>query len=426
MRVLQVNKFLHAVGGAETVLFQTADLLKAHGHEVSYFAMQDDRNIPTEDEAYFVSNVAYEGHRQRNATDRLKLPLVAGRFLYSREAAQNIDALIKEKPPSIAHLHNIYHQISPSILSPLKRRGIPAVMTLHDYKMICPNYTLFSNGAICERCKGHRYYEAVLQRCVKGSSLSAALCAVEAYTHRITGAYEKGIDAYIAPSQFMRRKMSEFGIDPERIVYLPNFLNLERYSPRYEPGSYCVYAGRLERVKGVGTLIEAMQGGEAPATELRIAGDGDLRGELEHQVQEGGRSNVSFLGRLPRDELGRLIQDSLFVVVPSEWYENAPMSVLEAFAYGKPVIGTNIGGIPELIEEGVTGLLVEPGNVADLRRAIDRLAANPQLAVEMGRNARRYIEARHGAEQHYQGLLAIYEAAGASRAGGSSSSGGAR
>jgi glycosyltransferase involved in cell wall biosynthesis len=414
VKVLQVNKFLHTVGGTETVMFQTADLLRAHGHQVSFFAMQDERNLATEDQTYFVSNVDYGPETSGGMLERLRLPHIAGRFFYSPEAADNMDDLVRDLRPDVAHLHNIYHQLSPSLLRPLKQRRIPVVMTLHDYKLICPNYTLFSNGAICERCKGHRYYEAVLQACVRGSRVASALCATEAYAHRFTRAYS-GVDTYIAPSRFMRDKLVEFGMHPALIAYLPNFLNLEDYAPCYEAGGYFVYAGRLERVKGIGTLLEAMRSnGSEAALELKVAGDGEQRAELEQEARSHRLRNVSFLGRLPRDDLGRLIQGAAFVVVPSQWYENAPMSVLEAFAYGKPVIGTRIGGIPELIEDGMTGLLVEPGDAGGLRRAIDRLASNPALAIEMGRNARRYVEQNHGPQQHYERLLAIYEAAGAS------------
>ena len=412
MRVLQVNKFLHTVGGTETVLFQTADLLKARGHEVSYFAMQDGRNRPVEEAPYFVSNVEYGAHGLRRVSERLRLPFVAGRFLHSREAAQKIEALIEERKPEIAHVHNIYHQISPSILAPLRRRGIPAVMTLHDYKMVCPNYMMFANGSVCERCKGHRYYEAFLQKCVKDSRLSSALCTTEAYAHRMTGAYAKNIAAYIAPSQFMREKMIEFGMDASRLVHLPNFLNLETYEPRYETGAYFVYAGRIERIKGISTLIEAIRDNEGlHGVELRVAGDGALRESLEQETKKAGLSGVRFLGRLPPEELGPLVQGASCVVVPSEWYENAPMSILEAFAWGKPVIASRIGGIPELVTEGRTGLLFEPGNAADLARAMAQLLVKPGLAAELGRNARGYVEMKHGADRHYEGLMALYEAA---------------
>ena len=425
MRVLQVNKFLHTVGGTETVLFQTTDLLRAHGHDVSFFAMQDERNIPSDNEPYFVSNVDYKSETSRSAFQRLKLPLVAGRFIHSPEAAHKIEALIENDRPDVAHFHNVYHQLSPSIIGPLKKRNIPVVMTLHDYKLVCPNYTLFSNGEICERCKGHRYYQAVLQRCIRDSAVASTLCAVEAYAHSFTHAYD-AIDQFIAPSRFMRDKLIEFGMDGDRIAWLPNFLHFEDYAPGFEAGPYVVFAGRLERVKGVATLLDAFQAGAVPAgLELRIAGDGELRPDLEQIARDRGLTNVRFLGRLPREELGRLVQGALAVVIPSQWYENAPMSVLEAFAYGKPVIGTRIGGIPELIQDGVTGLLVEPGDATSLSRAIEHLGANPALAEGMGREARRYVEAHHGPDLHYERLLAIYEAAGARVSGTPALTGGA-
>ena len=404
MKVLQVNKFLYTVGGSETVMFQTAELLRQQGHEVVFFGMQDARNVTKAQEAYFVSNVDYR--EQRHGRQLLQLPGMSARFLHSREAAKMIERLVGDENPDVAHLHNIYHQLSPSVLGVLRRRHVPTVMTLHDYKRICPNYTLFANDAICERCKGHRYYQAVLQGCVKQSRVSSALCTVEAYAHHFTRAYERGVDHYIAPSRFLRDKMIEFGMEPGRITYLPNFLNLDEYEPRYESGSYAVYAGRIERVKGVSTLLDAIS--SAPlGFDLKVAGDGELRGELEQRALARSLP-VQFLGRLPADKLRALIQASRFVVVPSEWYENAPMSVLEAYALGKPVIAASMGGIPELVEPGVTGLLFEPGNPAALREAINHLIARPELAVAMGRNARRFVEQRFCPGAHLQGLLEIY------------------
>jgi glycosyltransferase involved in cell wall biosynthesis len=412
MRVLQVNKFMHVHGGSETVMFQTSDLLREHGHDVLFFSMQDTRNRPTEQDGYFVSNVDFSQDVRRQGAERLKVPLIAGRLLYSREAAQNIEALIRQTRPEIAHLHNIYHQLSPSILRPLLRHGIPTVMTLHDYKLICPNLMLFANGSICERCKGHRYYEAVLQKCVKGSRLRGALCAAEAYAHQASGVYERGVDLYLAPSRFMREKMIEFGMDAEQIVHLPNFLNLDRFQPRYEAGAYFTYAGRIERIKGIKTLLDAVTASDvAQSLELRIAGDGDIRGDLESKAASAGLDSVRFLGRVPPEDMQELIQGAAFVVVPSEWYENAPMSILEAFAYGKPVVAARIGGIPEMVTDGVTGLLFESGNVADLQRAIEHLITHPSLAVEMGQNARRVVEEKFGPERHYEALMKIYQRA---------------
>jgi glycosyltransferase involved in cell wall biosynthesis len=410
MRVLQVNKFLHTYGGSETVMFQTADLLQAHGHDVMYFSMRDERNRRSEQAPYFVSNVDFSPHVRRHGLGRLQTPMIAARALYSRESAHNIEGLVRETKPDVAHLHNIHHQLSPSILRPLRRLGVPAVMTLHDYKLICPNLMLHANGSICERCKGHRYYEAVLQKCVKKSRLRSAICATEAYAHTATRAYHRGISYYIAPSRFMRDKVIEFGTDPDQVVHLPNFLNLDAFQPNHAAGSYFLYAGRIERVKGVETLLRAASSITGDF-DLRIAGDGDIRPELEGRIAASGQRNVHFLGKVPPEQMGEVIHGASCVVVPSEWYENAPMSVLEAFAYGKPVIAARIGGIPELVADGVTGLLFEPGNANDLQRAIERLIERPGLAAEMGRRAREDVEARFGPERHYEGLMAIYERA---------------
>jgi len=400
MRVLQVNKFLYRLGGSETVLFETTDLLRRHGHEVSFFGMEDKRNVVAAPPGQLASNVDLSEGGKHGITQLS----AAARIFYSREAEKKLDALIEAWRPDVAHLHNIYHQLSPSILRALRRRGVPAVMTLHDYKLICPSYNLYSHGGVCERCKGHRYYNAVLQGCVKGSRLNGAICATEAYAHHRSGAYD-GIARLIAPSRFMRDKMIEFGQDAARIDYLPNFLDLDAYTPRYTPGRYVAYAGRLERVKGVETLVRALGGSQL---EVRIAGDGEMREQLEQQCARQRFDNVRFLGRLESNGLAATLQDAMFVVVPSEWYENAPMSVLEAYAYGKPVIGARIGGIPELIEDGSTGLLFEPGDAAGLRAKVERLLANPALVEEMGRNARPFVERNFGPQQHYERLMAIY------------------
>jgi glycosyltransferase involved in cell wall biosynthesis len=393
-------------------MLQTADLLRQHGHEVVFFGMQDSRNVPEARSAHLVSSVDYSGRHAVHGSARFKQWLSAGRILYSREAATKIDALISETRPDVAHLHNIYHQLSPSILGVLRRRGVPTVLTLHDYKLICPNYTLNTRGAVCERCKGGRFYQAVLQGCVKGSRLNGLICATEAYAHGLTHVYENGVQTFIAPSQFMQRKMREFGA-AGRIVHLPNFIDAAAYEPKFSALPFFVYSGRLEPVKGVSTLLSAVAAGDvARGIKLCIAGDGSQREALESQSRlQGTSSSVSFLGHLGRDDLRVLLQHAMFVVVPSEWYENAPMSVLEAYAYGKPVIGARIGGIPELIQEGRTGLLFEPGDVDGLRRAIDSLLSDPTLAEEMGRNARRLVEDAYGPRLHYECLMAVYSGA---------------
>ncbi|HWO93362.1 MAG TPA: glycosyltransferase [Dehalococcoidia bacterium] len=414
MRILQVNKFLYPAGGAETVMFQTADLLQRRGHEVFFFGMDDDRNVVAADAGALVSSVNLRERRTKRDLLRPSEWGNAARIVRSAEAARKMERYLDVLRPDVVHLHNIYHQLSPSILPPLRRRGIPTVLTLHDYKLVCPNYMLYAQGAVCERCRGHRYYQAFLQSCVKDSRLQSMLCSFEAYVHQALGGYDRNVDRYVAPSRFMSDKMVAFGMDASRIDYLPNFLNVDEFECGQSSEKYFVYAGRVEAVKGVQTLIQAVS--EPPISgdvELRIAGDGALRASLEEHCRIAGRHYVRFLGHLSREEVGRLVRGAMFVVLPSEWYENAPMSILEAYAYGKPVIASRMGGIPEMVDEGVTGLLFEPGNAADLRSRIDLLVGDPALAAEMGRQARKVAEAAYGPDDHYARLMDIYGRAGA-------------
>jgi glycosyltransferase involved in cell wall biosynthesis len=339
------------------------------------------------------------------------LPL-AGRALYSRDAEQCMEAIVRAARPDVAHLHSIYHQLSPSILQPLRRHDVATVLTLHDYKLVCPSSILFANGKLCERCKGHQYHNAVIQGCVHDSRLKSAFCATESALHDALGSYRKNVDMYISPSRFLKEKMAELGMDGDRIVHVPNPLIVADYAPGDASGDYFLFSGRLEEVKGVETLLDAMAGSEiASHFELRIAGEGRRRKALESYCREKGLANVRFLGWLPQDELAELHRGALFVVVPSIWYENSPLSVLEAHAYGTAVIGADIGGIPELIARGRTGLLFEAGNAAELQCRLEELLTNPERAVEMGRAGRDVVEQTCAPERQYTQLMAVYDRA---------------
>ncbi|HYM15500.1 MAG TPA: glycosyltransferase [Dehalococcoidia bacterium] len=408
MKILQINKFHYNRGGAETVCFAEADLLHRHGHDVIPFSMHDPRNAPTPYERYFVSNVDLretEGGLPGKAA-------AAVRILYSREAERKLARLIRDTRPDVAHLHNVYHQLSPSVLRALGKAGVPAVMTLHDYKLICPAYTLYTEGAPCERCLGGRYYNAVLHRCVKGSRARSAVCASEAYLHRWLRLDRDVVKFFIAPSEFLAQKMIKFGTDPRRLVHIPNFIEPGPDPAPGDPAPYVLYAGRVERVKGIGTLLRAVKDGAvARETELRIAGDGEARGEYEAWCRENGLANVRFLGHLPQEALKPVVEGASFVVVPSEWYENAPLSVLEAAERGKAVIASDMGGLPELVRHGATGLVFRAGDAAALRAVIEDLLSRPEAAREMGRKARALVLERHGPDTHYRQLVAAYEQA---------------
>ena len=385
------------------MFFDTAELLQKYGHQIAYFAMASPNNIPSPDADYFVPYV--DLNQTRGLVNQLKL---AGQIIYSLEAKRKITELLEHKKPNLAHLHNIYHQLSPSILGAIKRKKIPIVMTLHDYKLTCPVYTLMRDGKICEECKGGKYYKVVQNHCTKGSRAKSVVNMIEMYLHHTVFRVYNQVDVFISPSRFLKHQIEAMGF-PGNIVHLPNFINAAGYEPQYEPQeNSLVYFGRLSEEKGVATLVEAVKGLNIP---LKIIGDGPQKELLVAKCAQEKIDNVKFLGYKTGKELLEEIRRSAVVVIPSEWYENYPRSVIESFALGKPVIGANIGGIPELVNDGETGYLFEPGNSQALREKIQLVIENRQFISAMGRNARRFAETELNPEQHYQQLMEVYQGA---------------
>jgi glycosyltransferase involved in cell wall biosynthesis len=408
MRVLLVNKFFFRKGGAESVFFATADLLRSKGHETRFFSMTHESNYPCEDGRYFVSPVGYDSG---NIGDKARS---AGRLLYSFEAKKRIEQLLADERPDVAHLHNIYHQISPSILHVLKRHRIPTVMTLHDFKMVCPSYSLLSSGKVCEKCGGGRYFNCFREKCMKDSRAKSLLSACEMYLHhRIMKVYDL-VDCFLSPSLFLIEKMKEMGFR-KKILYLPNFVDTDCLRPTAGEDRLVIYFGRLSREKGLSTLVTAMKGVEGAS--FLIVGDGPVRAELEKRIAGEAITNIRLLGYRSGEALRGEIGRAAFGIVPSECYENSPMSILELFALGKPAVGSRIGGIPELIKENERGLLFEPGNPDDLRDKIVSLLNDPEGRQRMGRTARAYVEREMSPEGHYRKLIEIYGSLAGARAG---------
>lgn len=405
MKILMINSFNYMRGGAERCFIDLTDLLTAHGHEVIPFCMSHERNRPSPYASYFVSYVDFPSLLNGNGS-RLKNTFTAfERVVYNREARQNVERLIADTKPDIAHVHGIAHEISPSILPALKKAGVPVVQTLHDYKLLCPNTNFVAQEAVCERCKGHRYYNVVRYRCKRDSTAASVLAAVETTVHKIMQIYEHNVDLFISPSAFLKQKVAEFGIK-NPVINIPNFINVKEIQPCFEPDNYFLFFGRLVNTKGVMTLLKAME--QVKRSHLYIAGTGDLEQSLRQYAEERGITNVTFLGFVHTEKLIPLIQKAAFTVVPSEWYENYSMSVLESLAAGKPIVGANIGGIPEQVNDGYNGLLFEPGNVAQLAEKINYLLDNPDEAVKMGQNSRRQVETINHPETHYQQTMQVY------------------
>lgn len=399
MKVAQINSFYYNRGGDCTHMFATTRLLEKHGHQVVPFSMQHPQNFSSPYAKYWPSYIDYrEMVKKKNLATLWE---VISRTVYSVEAKSCMERFLKDEKPDIVHVHNILHHITPSIFGVIKKHGLPIVLTLHDYTILCPN-TLFltDRGEICEACKKIRFYNAPLKRCKKNSFGASLIAMVENYAHRIMRVYDH-VDLFIAPSDFLRKKFEEYGFKG-KVLTLNNFVTVSDMQPCFVNGKYIVYIGRLSHIKGLDVLMEAMA--QLPQVPLKIVGEG----ELLEQVKARNIPNVECVGFKSGEELKRLVANASFSVLPSRCYENFPYSVLETMSLGKPVIGARIGGIPELVRDGETGYTFAVGNAAELREKIAKLFNDQESIDRMGRNARRMVETQMDAEIHYEKLLAIY------------------
>ncbi len=398
--ILQIAQRYQLHGGSDRVFFELERLLEQHGHRVIPFTAADPNNAPSPYESYFPIAADFDHPR----------PIDAWRFLYSRPARASIRKLLGDHHIDLAHLHIYYGKLTSSILEPLKRSGIPIVQTLHEYKLICPVYTLVSGDTICEACQSQHFFRALPRRCNQGSLPRTLLSVAEAYLSRWLGNIDK-IDHFVAISDFQRRKLIEHGVPANKISTLHNFIDSSAIKPQYRAGDYLLYFGRLERLKGVFTLVEAAAHLSLP---LKIVGTGKAEDELRAYAANTGLSNVEFLGFQNGERLSRLIRESLCTVVPSEWYEPFGLTVIESMAHGKSVVASRIGGITELIDPGENGYLFTPGDAEDLAACLEQLATNPQAAAAMGQAGREKVEREFGPQEHYRRLMEIYQLASGS------------
>lgn len=403
MKVLFANKYFYLKGGSETVFFQERDFLLNNGHKVIDFSMEHPDNLSSEYSDYFVPNVDYrDSYKTGELTSLFEKFSIAVKFIHNREAVRRLNSLIEKEKPDIAHLHNIYHQITPAIIPVLKNAGVKVILTFHDYKLICPAYSMINDGAICNRCQGKCFGQATINRCEKGSYFRSLLLSIEGYWHKWIRSYDK-VDLFLCPSRFMGDMISQYRIDRKRIRVLHNGIDVKTYNCSEQDDGYAIYFGRISREKGVETLLKAHQS-LSNRLPLKIVGAGSLMSELREKYPE-----VDFTGYKTGEELKKLVKKASFVVMPSECNENCSMSVLESMAYGKPVIGSRVGGIPEQIEDNRTGLLFEMGNAQELANKIILLANDKGLRREMGKAAREKLEKEYSLERHCNKLMKIYE-----------------
>ncbi len=397
MRILNVGNHYHVQGGSDRVMLRLGELLEANGHSVVPFVSQHEDNRPSEWSDYFPPGVDTQDPSLEDAA----------RFVYSTEARRQMARLFKNGGPfDLAHLHIYYGQLTASILKPLVAAGVPIVQTLHEFKLTCPVHSHLSQGEICEACAGHAFWRALPRRCNEGSLARSALSVLEASVSRALGDAHR-IDYFIAVSDFLRDKMIEHNVAaPDDITTVHNFVDPDHFDPSRQRGDHVLYFGRIAPEKGLRTLIDAA----AHLTDLpvRIAGAGEQREALEAEVARRGLDHIQFVGFQNGEELWNLVRRSICTVLPSEWYESFGMTVLESFACGCPVVGADIGGIPELVDDSVDGRLFPSGDVEALREALVWMQTHRGEAVEMGRRGREKVEKRFSPEQHYRQVREVY------------------
>jgi len=392
------------IGGAERYTLSLGDLLAKHGHDVAYFSTIDRGNINTKWNKYFIKKLDFKTKTFKNSLD--KFP----KIFYSFEAKKNISKLLDSFKPDIVHLQNIYYYITSSIINEIKKRGIPIVQTVHDYQLINPSVIMFHNGSICEICKKDNYYKAIFHKCVKNSYTATLMSVINLYFQNFNDYHQKNIDVFITPSLFMEKKLIEYGFSKSKIVQINNFLYASKAASNLRTsGKNVLFYGRICEAKGIFLILKAAE--KLPGISFKIAGnfeDEEVRSEVYKKIADTKIENVEILGFKRDKELDELIRKSLFVLVPSLWYENQPYSVLEAFNFGKPVVASKIGGLPELLDSDKNGFLFEPNDVKDFIQKIQTLLDKPNLAKKFGLNAKKMVESKYDPELHYKSIMATY------------------
>ncbi|MQT13462.1 glycosyltransferase family 4 protein [Rhizobiales bacterium Sp-1] len=380
-------------------------LFAERGWPVAAFAMHHPANEPSPWSRHFVAEIEYG--RPYSWSEKLRK---AGQAIYSLEARRNLAGLLDAFPAEIAHLHNIYHHLSPSILPVLKRRGLKTVMTAHDLKLACPAYRMHNGRTVCERCRSGFLLPCTLRRCLHGSLALSALVTLESSVHRLLGLYRRHLDAVVCPSRFYRDTLIAWGWPADRLVHIPNPVRgLDGAVAPVPPGRHVLHFGRLSQEKGLATLIRAAAAAAVPVV---LAGEGPERAGLERLAAACG-ADIVFRGRLDGAALAAEIDAARACVLPSEWYENAPMSLVEAAARGRITLGAAIGGIPEMIRPGETGFLFKTGSVADLASRLREVATLPDVRLTtMGTAAAAFVRGAFGEAAYVAAMTDLYRSLG--------------
>ncbi len=383
MKLLQVyNDYRSGCGGEKTVVQMISRLVEKHGGQARMLT------------------------RTSKGLDGSLAAKVRGfaSGIYNPATYREMVQTLRTERPDVVHVHNLYPLISPSVLVACRRAGVPVVMTNHNYMLTCPVVNHLHRGGVCEKCLGGREYWCVVKNCRQSWSESVAY-ALRSATARKMGLFVGNVTIQIVLSEFARQRLIQAGFDPQRIAVLPNMVELGPEPAERVPGDYVAFSGRVTPEKGIDVLLAAAAG--MPEVPVRLAGDGPSLSQLRAEAP----GNARFVGRLDPDQMGAFYRGARFLVVPSKWFEGCPLVVSEAMSHGLPVIASRIGGLPEFVEDGVTGLLFEPGNASQLAERIRLLWDNPQLCRQMGAAGREKALRQYNEQLYYERLMAIYDSA---------------
>jgi glycosyltransferase involved in cell wall biosynthesis len=385
MKVLVIHNSYQQPGGEDVVFAQECQLLRRCGHQV----------------------VTYERtNRELERMSSFERLVAAKNMVSAKGSRQDIRDLLGAERPDVVHAHNTFMMVSPSVYEVCQEMHVPVVQTLHNFRLLCPAWSLFRDGHVCEECPTSGLWRSVWHGCYHNSRATTAGVALMLQVHRLANTWNDSVDSYVALSEFARQKFIDGGLPPGKLQVKPNFVYPDP-GERDCAGEYALYVGRLSPEKGVATLLAAWEM-LATSIPLLIVGDGPLRTQLERECSEKNLPAVKFTGRLTGTETRDVIKRAAFLMVPSLWYECFPMTICEAFACGTPVLCSRLGGMQEIVTDNHTGMHFVPGDAVDLAEKVEWAWHNPARIAGMGKEARRDYESFYTAEHNYERLMQIY------------------
>ena len=406
MKIILVNYRYFIVGGVERYFFNIKEILEKKGHEIIPFSIKNSRNFPTDYESYFLDSGGDTVYFSQEKKGIRMIVRLFSRMFYSFEAKCKLKKLLLDTQPDIIYIMQYHNKISPSIIDAAKKMKLPVVHRISDFQYMCPNALFYNDKkGLCEDCLNGSYFNCIKYKCVLNSFIYSLLKLSAKIVHELLRVPKK-IDAFIVPSAFTLNRLNKYGISLKRLHHIPTFFPVKNETSVIEYKPFMLFIGRIEKAKGIMTLVKAFVN-----TDYNLKIIGDSMDRYDDQIKlflRGEKHNIDFLGRMDFTDIMPYLATCLCVIVPSEWYDNSPNVILESFAFKKAVIATNIGSLPETVENNVTGLTFNYASVESLKEKIEYLFNDPEEAQRMGESAYLHLINTHSAEKHYVSLMNVF------------------